>query len=170
MSDQHTLGQLHIAGRETRGLPHTLVAARTLLFRVYSEAYGDVEQETANARRLVASWNACEGVPIDLLELQEPLWGLAVADVITERQRQVRVEGWTPEHDDAHHPGELASAGGCYALFSRTHPGGMCPGEWPWAAAWWKPGDTRRNLVKAGALILAEIERIDRAAAKGGSA
>lgn len=69
MSDQHTPGQLHIAGRETRGLPHTLVAARTLLFRVYSEAYGDFDQETANARRLVACWNACQGISTMDLEL-----------------------------------------------------------------------------------------------------
>ena len=33
---------------------------------------------------------------------------------------------------------------------------------WPWAAEWWKPKDCRRNLVRAGALILAEIERLDR--------
>ena len=30
----------------------------------------------------------------------------------------------------------------------------------------WKPTDRRRDLVKAGALILAEIERLDRAACK----
>jgi hypothetical protein len=36
-----------------------------------------------------------------------------------------------------------------------------------WPTDWrWNPADPRRNLVKAGALILAEIERIDRAAAQ----
>jgi len=39
------------------------------------------------------------------------------------------------------------------------------PKNWPWNAGWWKPSDRRRNLVKAGALILAEIERLDRLAA-----
>ena len=68
MSAKHTQGRLRIAGRETRGLPHTLVAANTLLFRVYSEAFGDVEQEGANARRLVACWNACDGIPTEVLE------------------------------------------------------------------------------------------------------
>jgi hypothetical protein len=33
-------------------------------------------------------------------------------------------------------------------------------GRWPWDKVWW-PSDRRRNLVKVGALILAEIERID---------
>jgi hypothetical protein len=69
MSAQHTPGPLKIAGRDTRSLPHTLVSARTLLFRVYSEAYGDVEQEQANARRLVACWNACNGVSTMDLEM-----------------------------------------------------------------------------------------------------
>jgi hypothetical protein len=42
------------------------------------------------------------------------------------------------------------------------------PALWPWATAWWKPRDRRRNLVRAAALVLADIERIDRAAiAKG---
>ena len=39
-----------------------------------------------------------------------------------------------------------------------------------WPYQWeFKPADRRRELVKAGALILAEIERIDRAAATGKS-
>lgn len=36
---------------------------------------------------------------------------------------------------------------------------------WCWDRSWWKPTTPRRDLVKAAALILAEIERIDRAAA-----
>jgi hypothetical protein len=37
---------------------------------------------------------------------------------------------------------------------------------WPWSVQWWKPKDRRRDLVRAGALIVAEIERLDRAAAR----
>lgn len=73
----HSPGPLRIAGRETSGLPHTLVAARTLLFRVYSEAYGDFDQETENARRLVACWNACEGISTENLEDNAPVLDLA---------------------------------------------------------------------------------------------
>ncbi|TIM14496.1 MAG: hypothetical protein E5Y67_12520 [Mesorhizobium sp.] len=40
------------------------------------------------------------------------------------------------------------------------------PTRWPWDASWWKPTARRRDLVKAGALIAAEIERIDRLAAR----
>ena len=87
----------------------------------------------------------------------------AMAAVLAERQRQIDVEGWTPEHDDEHDIGELAIAAACYVTAA---PEGFSDiVQWPWAAKWWKPGDPRRNLVKAGALILAEIERLDRAAA-----
>ncbi|MDI3943768.1 hypothetical protein QK430_27310 [Pseudomonas aeruginosa] len=85
-------------------------------------------------------------------------------DVQAERRRQVTAEGWTPEHDDEHNGGELADAAACYALWA----GGINPGNWrefwPWAPEWLKHSEPRRMLVKAGALILAEIERLDRAA------
>lgn len=99
----------------------------------------------------------------------------AVRDVIAERERQKSVEGWTPEHDDEHYRGELAAAGAAYALHGAAHAamGGKRATYshvaeavvWPFDGAWWKPQDARRDLVKAGALILAEIERLDRAAA-----
>jgi hypothetical protein len=81
----------------------------------------------------------------------------AITEIAAERSRQVEVEGWTLEHDDAHDSGELADAAACYAL------GRKMPSIWPWAEEWWKPSDRRRNLIKAGALIVAEIERLDRA-------
>lgn len=91
----------------------------------------------------------------------------AARDVLTERQRQISAEGWTPEHDDEHGRGEMAIAAGCYAMFARGWPRpGHCPGEWPWDAKWWKPVNDRRNLVISGALILAELERLDRATAR----
>ncbi len=90
-------------------------------------------------------------------------------DVQAERRRQIEAEGWMPEHDDAHDTGALASAAGCYAMFSLAYPAGDPSRFWPWDKSWWKPSpDGRRNMVKAGALILAEIERLDRAAASQG--
>lgn len=92
----------------------------------------------------------------------------AARDVLAERRRQVSDEGWTPEHDDTHSDGEMAGAAACYALY-RSHlnlppmGGDLLEQVWPWAAEWWKPTDRRRDLVKAAALILAEIERLDRA-------
>ena len=85
----------------------------------------------------------------------------ALQDISAERQRQMNVEGWTPEHDDTHSDGEMARAAACYA----HNPGKMgraSPVAWPWSRAWWKPTNARRDLVKAGALIVAEIERLDR--------
>lgn len=95
----------------------------------------------------------------------------AHADVLAERRRQVEKEGWTPEHDDEHDDehdtGTLATAAGCYAMHTLAYRAGDPPPAWPWDTTWWKPSpDRRRNLIKAGALILAEIERIDRAAEK----
>lgn len=91
----------------------------------------------------------------------------AVTDVLAERRRQVEAEGWTPEHDDVHAAGDMAEAAAAYAQEASAPCGGL-PMGWPWAKEWWKPGTPRRMLVKAGALILAEIERIDRAALRAG--
>jgi hypothetical protein len=96
--------------------------------------------------------------------------GRALADIDEERFRQITEEGWTPEHDDQHAHHELASAAACYADFagwsdaSRMYPARKTPLAWPWAANWWKPTSRRRDLVKAAALIVAEIERLDRLA------
>lgn len=94
----------------------------------------------------------------------QELWP-AARDVLSERRRQVSAEGWTPTHDDMHSDGSLAAVAACYAAVSVPSKRGDVPIElWPksWAPSWWKPSNQRRNLVKAGALILAEIERLDR--------
>jgi hypothetical protein len=91
----------------------------------------------------------------------------AARDVLAERQRQIEIEGWTLEHDDTHSNGEMARAGAAYAYhagLSGERRAARFPQGWPvgWALSWWKPTDRRRDLVKAGALIIAEIERLDR--------
>ncbi|AHN74712.1 hypothetical protein DA70_09780 [Pandoraea pnomenusa] len=96
----------------------------------------------------------------------------AARDVLAERQRQVESEGWTFEHDDEHVNDEIAALAALYAMpqasrywdasstgYGDTLAEAMLPHGWVA-----KDGDRRRELVKAGALILAEIERIDRAA------
>ena len=94
--------------------------------------------------------------------------------IAEERQRQINIEKWTPEHDDEHVMGQLAIAAACYAEVSsltvRARRAGRylsIPNEilsrWPWSTKWWKPSsDPIRNLVKAGALIAAEIDRLQR--------
>jgi hypothetical protein len=103
----------------------------------------------------------------------------AMKDVIAERQRQILSEGWGPGHDDEHTSREIALAAQCYtahytgrAWLLEHYPDGLAryqaenlPRDWPdsWADTWWKPKDPRRDLVRAAALIVAEIERLDRA-------
>ncbi len=79
-----------------------------------------------------------------------------------ERRRQIAEEGWTPAHDDAHEDGELVDAAVCY-VHSDSHPASVAPCLWPWPDGW-KPKDQISNLVRAGALIAAEIDRLQRAA------
>lgn len=98
----------------------------------------------------------------------------ATDDVLAERQRQIEAEGWTEEHDDAHEVGDLAAAGASYAgsawLWLRCGEPDPAPTLWPWAAEWWKPKNPRRDLVRAAALLIAEIERLDRVELKAPNA
>lgn len=93
--------------------------------------------------------------------------------IVAERLRQISQEGWTPEHDDKHSSGELADAADSYLSAGRTIARwgsdeltleSMTPPlSWPWDFDGWKPSpDPIRNLVKAGALIAAEIDRLRR--------
>ncbi|WP_185750574.1 hypothetical protein [Pseudomonas aeruginosa] len=85
-------------------------------------------------------------------------------DVQAERRRQITAEGWTPDHDDLYCAAELPRAAAAYILSGANDE---APAIWPFSAKWWKPRDARANYMRAGALILAEIERLDRAAAAG---
>lgn len=95
-----------------------------------------------------------------------------------ERERQVSREGFDAAHDDAHSSGEICRAAGCYLAHAEvqsmlddpsdpiSYAGGL-PAFWPWKQGDWKPRDRMRNLIRAGALIAAEIDRIQRADEKG---
>lgn len=93
----------------------------------------------------------------------------AIDDIAVERRRQIE----SSDHDDQHDAGDLAAAGSAYALSAASllnpHNGTAIdpqPEMWPFEAEYWKPQhkleNVRRDLVKAGALIAAEIDRIDR--------
>lgn len=97
--------------------------------------------------------------------------------IAEERARQISQEGWTPEHDDKHSYGQLIAAAMCYAelpLIRMTYKPDTAREKtsdmldrWPWHEDWWKPSDQAvRNLTKAGALIAAEIDRLQRLAGK----
>lgn len=148
--------------------PHGQVPASSAVLKAIREANMQLVRTGDNAFMLVpykvATAQAAESVPA---------MSDAARDLLAERARQVQEEGWTPEHDDEHSCGEMAEAAACYAASARVPTSTkrrQCPGYWPWAAKWWKPSDQRRDLIKAGALILAELERIDRATRKQGGA
>ena len=97
----------------------------------------------------------------------------AITDVVAERARQVAEEGWTPEHDDISPRHQLAGAATAYA----SHVYAMAwifptspenyrsedpPYFWPWSEESWKPKSPRQDLVRSAALIIAEIDRLDR--------
>lgn len=88
--------------------------------------------------------------------------------IAVERWRQVEKEGWTAAHDDEHTCQEMVRAAMAYASIGLMQSGDMHPkfagfSLWPWHWAHWKPSDDHiRNLVKAGALIAAEIDRLKR--------
>ena len=102
-----------------------------------------------------------------------------VALIAAERRRQVDAEGWTPEHDAGHAGHDLVLAAVSYALprhlrdshrrrfdeYSRSAlaDGVHVPRFWPWLGRFWKPtpSDRVRELTKAGALIAAEIDRLN---------
>ena len=82
--------------------------------------------------------------------------------IAEERQRQIEVEGWIKEHDQEHKYGELALAAACYALPDRNRSIGEPPIYWSFEEKDWKPTPENRikELQKAGALIAAEIDRL----------
>lgn len=97
--------------------------------------------------------------------------GVGVGLIGDERVRQIEEEGWTPEHDAEHDAGELLSAAACYlflCIFPPHSVSGSPPQMWPDNWRWNPSDDPVRNLVKAGALIAAEIDRLKRAEADSG--
>lgn len=86
--------------------------------------------------------------------------------IAAERQRQIDVEGYQPEADAAWTDGQLAAAAVCYASTAKMREKGQINVYECWPRGFdpnmFKPSpDNRlRDLVKAGALIAAEIDRI----------
>ena len=80
--------------------------------------------------------------------------------IAVERERQIEKEGWTAEHDEQHSRFELARAALCYLEYATSGRALLSvPKKWPWDSKWWKPKNPLRDLVRAGALIAAEIDR-----------
>lgn len=97
--------------------------------------------------------------------------------IAKERERQQRGEGYDWRHDDNHDHGEIALAAAVYALPVEYRKYEiwvsklwrlLWPHGWPFKGAvdiqsTTQPLDSRiRELVKAGALVAAEIDRLQR--------
>lgn len=85
--------------------------------------------------------------------------------IAEERKRQIDVEGWSFKNDDRYTDEELAYAAVSYGMpLEWREPVLSIPATWPWAIECWKPtpDDRIKELAKAGALIAAEIDRLQR--------
>ena len=94
---------------------------------------------------------------------------LTSLELRNERHRQEDVEGYAAEGDDLYTGGELALAAVAYLLSATSGQRDAGLTFWPdgWDADAFKPTNARRDLIKAGALIIAEIERRDRVDFRG---
>lgn len=95
----------------------------------------------------------------------------ALKQIADERLRQIEQEGYSPDMDDAYTNEQLAGAATAYAipaiwrsLVSYDPHGTAAPAFWPWHETAFKPSpdNRKRELIKAAALLLAEIERLER--------
>lgn len=87
--------------------------------------------------------------------------------IAAERRRQIEAEGYDASHDDMATRYQLGHAALGYIMAATCAQRDIAaslppPRNWPWDEKYWKPKDPRHNLVVAGALIAAEIDRIDR--------
>ncbi|EEL8988053.1 hypothetical protein G7198_004546, partial [Salmonella enterica] len=152
----------------------------TLLFDPYSRSEWDdfILKHAERAGNNSCPENEYRNITGERTQPESPLYEQqdipeAWRDVIAERQRQINI-GRTPEHDDQYENGSLVLAAACYARqagmwgtdWSVYYRDAVVPDSWPWAREYWKPSSPRRDLEKAAALILAEIERHDRATAR----
>jgi len=163
---------------QSNGIPaNAIVHYREVISEAHQEPFGYF-------RATPFGWEDCkkddEGA-IALYEHSRPDHAAALADaardVLAERKRQTTQEGYSDDHDDLHENDEIAALACFYAMpagvrdwpaaetgYGETFGSAIVPEGWET-----KTGDRRSELLKAGALILAEIERLDRASQKGGS-
>ena len=91
--------------------------------------------------------------------------------IAEERQRQIDVEGYSEQHDSHHSPRKLIQAADTYLesadLTLRSKEFNLpfyrieIKRTWPWEQESFKPTTDIRDLVKAGALIAAAIDRLE---------
>lgn len=91
---------------------------------------------------------------------------LILGEIRLRRERQVEHHRWSREHDDTHAHGELATAAIPYIQAANMTEFGLTREElqvfWPWEGEFRLTDDRRENLLNAAALLVAELERMDR--------
>jgi hypothetical protein len=156
---------------------YNLIVKEHLVIKELEERIDQVEAELANLRQayklaksqtpnivaatyhtvgqLVDDYATAAAMPDVALQAM-----IALQMVIQERRRQIVTEGFDAEHDDTHTNSELARAAVCYAIPTNFYPAG---GLWPFETDCFKPTEDKKDIVRAIALLLAELERILRA-------
>lgn len=113
-------------------------------------------------QRALEPWPECVRLARAIHPITKEIKMSVIEEIAAERQRQREQEGWTEKHDDQHTDGSLAQAAACYV----AHAARRLPLPWPtsWHSNWDKRAkhSSRRCLIIAAALIVAEIERRDR--------
>lgn len=149
---------------------HQLVNTCADLHRAEQRSRSEVESALAERDKWEQAYN--EAI------MSQPVISKAAQDILNERQRQIEAEGFTAERDARYVGYPLARAGAAYALAASAtveERDGMLaswvravPNEvveaWPsdWDARHFKPKTRRDDLVKAAALILAQLDQMDR--------
>lgn len=119
----------------------------------------DTQPQQADPSR-TSAWCDC-GWRGAVPTVERPVPGFAL--IAMERHRQITEKGYTAEHDDKHDGTEFLQAAACYMANATPWDFGLSDVAWPWESEDYKPSpDYVRNLVKAGALIAAEIDRLQR--------
>ena len=99
-------------------------------------------------------------------EVPESLQNAMLA-LLDERARQMFEKGFDAEHDDTHTGGQLAAAAASHACLEAGEPG-IASRVWPFTFDEFNSANSaRKDLIKAGSLILAELERLERAEKAG---
>lgn len=113
--------------------------------------------------------------PIEAEEVKEeqpitdaPTIKTGISIIIDERLRQLTTKGYDNAHDDKHNKGELAHAAALFA-YPEISSYVLSEKNWPEGKVFYHPtedvstvADRIKELAKAGALITAEIDRLNR--------
>lgn len=174
MEDLHGRIAAHLAARQPVGSEeaHVLPPLATERMLDVGWPYGEVIDANFDRQGAYADLVAA-APPAQAVDL-----GTGVKAIAAERERQLQAEGFTRDSDRQYQRGELAKAATAYVQLAamdlaaggtRDHIAWHGPAAvWPWAPEWWKPVDARHDLVRAGALIAAQIDLIDSQAVGNG--